>query len=143
MAIPESIIIYIDDAELDTAMATLQPVTSQMERLQYQIGTTDLPRISRNLRIILSRIPGMREALRLYTRLEQTQVGIARGGIHTYLAIFTTILVLYRQIQIYQRRIERREREYEARITKARGFTREQYDAQINRWEEYTKGMPP
>ncbi|GAG45622.1 unnamed protein product, partial [marine sediment metagenome] len=67
MAIPETIIIEIDDAELEVAIATLRPVTGQLERMQYQLGTTDLPSINRNLRIILSRIPGMRTALRLYT----------------------------------------------------------------------------
>ena len=143
MAVPETIIIHIDDAELENVIATLRPVTSNLEKIQYQIGTTDLPSISRNLRILLSRIPGMREALRLYTRLEQTQVGIARGGIHSYLAIFTTILVLLRQVQQYQRRIERREQQYEARISRARGFTPSEYRAQMDRWEEYTKGMPP
>ena len=143
MATVETIIIAIDDAELQSVMATMRPVTSQLEKLQYQIGTTDLPSISRNVRIILSRVPGMRDALRLYTRLEQTQIGIARGGIHPYLAILTTILVLYRQIDIATKRMERREREYESRISKARGFTPSQYRAQMDRWEEYTKGMPP
>lgn len=143
MATTETIIVAIDDAELQSVMATMRPVTSQLEKLQYQIGTTDLPSISRNVRIILSRLPGMREALRLYTRLEQTQMGIARGGIHPYLAILTTILVLWRQLHIARERIERREQLYESRVSRARGFTPSQYRTQMDRWEEYTKGMPP
>lgn len=143
MAIPETIIIEIDDVELQSVMATMRPVTSQLEKMQYELGTVDLPNISRNLRIILSRVPGMRQALRLYTRLEQTTIGFARGGIHPYMAILTTILVLYREVNLIIKRIERRDKEYEMMIRRYRGFTHDEYLAEMERWKLYSRSIPP
>ena len=143
MAIPETIIIEIDDVELETAIATLRPVTGQLEKIQYQLGTTDLPSINRNLRIILSRIPGMRVALRLYTRLEQTQLGIARGGIHPYMAVLTTLLVLYREISMMMKKIERREKDYEMMVRRYRGFSHDEYESEMERWKLYNRSIPP
>ena len=143
MAIPETIIIEIDDAELETVIATMRPVTSQLEKLQYQMGTTDLPSINRNLRIILSRVPGMREALRLYTRLEQTQLGITRGGIHPYMAVITTLLILYREISMMMKKIERREKEYEMMVRRYRGFSHDEYEAEMETWKLYSRSIPP
>ena len=143
MAIPETIIIMIDDKELGSVMGTLRAVTSDTERLQHRLGTADLPSINRNLRIILSRIPGMRTALRLYTRLEQTQLGIARGGIHPYMAVLTTLLVLYREISLMLKKIERAEKEREMMIRRYRGFTHDEYEAEMERWKLYSRSIPP
>ena len=143
MAIPETIIIEIEDAELEMVIATMRPVTGELEKIQHQLGTTDLPNINRNLRIILSRIPGMRTALRLYTRLEQTQLGIARGGIHPYMAVLTTLLILYREISMMMKKIERRDQEYEMLVRRYRGFSHDEYEAEMERWKLYNRSIPP
>ena len=143
MAIPETIIIEIDDAELESVMATLTPVSDRIEKLRYQIGTADLPTINRELRLIAGQVPMLREAIAYWYRIRRLQRGVVVGGMSFYLTIIATAIILLKEVQQQQRRIERREAAYESRISRARGFTSEQYDAQMNRWEEYTKGMPP
>ena len=85
----------------------------------------------------------MRVALRLYTRLEQTQLGLAKGGIHPYLAILTTLLILYREINMMVKKIERREVEMEMLIRRYRGFTQDEYEAEMERWKLYSRSIPP
>ena len=143
MATTETIIIAIDDTELQSVMITMSPVTSRLEKLRYDIGTADLPTINRELRLIAGQVPGLREAIAYWYRIRRLQRGVVVGGASFYLTLIATAIVLLKKVQQYQRDIERREREYESRISRARGFTSEQYDVQMNRWEEYMKGMPP
>lgn len=143
MAIPETIIIEIDDAELETVMVTLRPVTTEIEKLRYRFGTADLPTINRELRLIAGQVPMLREAIMYWYRLRRLQRGVVVGGISFYLTILATAIVLLREVQQHQKRIERREKDYEMLIRRYRGLNHEEYLAEMERWKLYSRSIPP
>jgi len=143
MSIPETIIIEIDDAELETVMATLTPVTGEIEKLRYRMGTADLPTINRELRLIAGQVPMLREAIMYWYRIRRLQRGIVVGGVGFYLTILATAIVLLKEVQQHQQRIERREKDYEMLVRRYRGFTHEEYLSEMERWKLYNRSIPP
>ena len=142
----ERIIITIDDSQLQAYRTTLDLVAVKTVKTfggKAPDVAKRLPRLNRELRIILGRLPGMRELLALYTRAERMERGLILGGFELYLALITTVLILAKQFQIHQRRLERAQREYENTIRRARGWTHEEFVRGRQDWENYLKGLPP
>ena len=139
----ETIIIEIDDAELESVIGTMRPITGEIEKLRYRMGTTDLPTINRELRLIAGQVPMLREAIAYWYRIRRLQRGIVVGGMGFYLTIIATAIVLLKEVQQHQQRIERREKEYEALVKRYRGFTQAEYEAEMDRWKLYSRSIPP
>ena len=122
---------------------TLRPVTSNMERLVYLIGSTgaeDLPSLNRNARILLGRIPGMRAAIQLFFRFKLQMKSLGPGEIALLLTTLANLVLLMKWIQKRDERARREKEKYEAWIRKERGLTKEGYDKLMKEWEvEFTR----
>jgi len=142
----ERIIVTIDDSQLQAYRTTLNLVAVKTVRTfggKAPDLAKRLPRLNRELRIILGRLPGMRQLLSLYTRAERMERGLILGGFEMYLAAITTLLVLIRQWQMHQKRIEQETRKYELMVRRARGWTHEEFVKGTKEWENYLRGLPP
>ena len=145
----EPIIIEIDDSQLDVALMKLDLLGTKASGIIGGGGRggqkldTALPGINRELRLILGRIPGMREAMQYYFRLKRLERGMALGGAQFYLTIIATALVLIKELQEQQRRTERRKVELEMMIRKYRGWTQEEFERNMEAWKAYSRGLPP
>lgn len=140
----ERIIIELDDSQLDASLAKIIVVGGEGEKIT---GTRNLakglPTINRELRLILSQVPGLREAISYWFRIRRLARGVDIGGVQLYLTLLATFIILFKQVQAYQDRLDRRQREYERRIRQARGWTHEEFLKGVESWEEYARGMPP
>jgi hypothetical protein len=146
----EEIIISIDDSQLDAALIKMDLLGQMATKAVGRGRSLDytLPTINRELRVILGRLPGMREAIQLLFRARRLERGLllraaGEGSMSLYLTLIATALVLIQQIQAHQRRLERAQRDYENRIRRARGWTQEEFIRGRRDWENYLKGLPP
>ena len=146
----ERVIIEIDDSQLDVALIKLDLLGQQATKV---IGrgtklTSALPSINREARLILGQLPGMREAIQLLFRAKRLERGLllraaGEGSMGLYLTLIATAIILIKQIQMHQKRLERAQRDYENRIRRARGWTQEEFVRGRRDWENYLKGLPP
>jgi hypothetical protein len=146
----EEIIISIDDSQLDAALIKMDLLGQMATKAVGRGRSLDytLPTINRELRVILGRLPGMREAIQLLFRARRLERGLllraaGEGSMSLYLTLIATALVLIQQIQMHQKRLERAQRDYENRIRRARGWTQEEFIRGRRDWENYLKGLPP
>jgi len=145
----ERVIVEIDDSQLDEALLKLDLLGTKASTIIGGGGRggkkldSALPGINRELRLILGQIPGMREAMQYYFRLKRLERGMALGGTQFYLTIIATALVLIRELQEQQRRVERRKVELEMMIRKYRGWTQEEFERNMEIWKQYSRGLPP
>lgn len=145
----EPIIIEIDDSQLDVALMKLDLLgTKASEALgggtggrAAKLGTV-LPGINRELRLILGQMPGLRQAMQYYFRIKRLERGMAVGGTQFYLTIVATAIVLIRQLQQHQQRVDRQKMDLEMLIRRSRGWTHDEYERGRAQWEEYTRRMP-
>lgn len=143
----EPIIIEIDDSQLDVALMKLDLLGTKASGIVGAGGgrkplDTTLPGINRELRLILGQVPGLRQAMMYYFRIKRLERGMAVGGTQFYLTIIATAIVLLRELQQHQRRVERQEVDLEMLIRKSRGWTHDEYERGRAQWEEYAKRMP-
>ncbi len=146
----DTIIIQIDDSQLDAVLIKMDLVGKTARKT---FGRADplkssLPTINREMRVILGRIPGMREAIQLLFRAKRLERGLllralGEGSAQLYLTLIATAVVLIQQIQAHQRRLEKTQRDYETLIRRQRGWTQEQLVQGRQDWENYIKGLPP
>ena len=151
----ERVIVVIDDSQLDAALLKLDLLGTKADSVLGGGGRggkkldTVLPGINRELRLILGQIPGMREAMRYYFILKRLERGKAHMDIGlgnvmpAYLAIIATAIILIREIMELKQRAERREKEMEMMIRKYRGWTQEEFERNMEIWEQYPRGLPP
>ena len=85
----------------------------------------------------------LREAIAYWYRIRRLQRGIVVGGMGFYLTIIATAIILLKEVQQHQQRIERRERDYEMLVRRYRGFTHDEYLAEMERWKLYSRSIPP
>ena len=148
----EPIIIEIDDSQLDVALMKLDLLGTKASAI---IGTEGrggtkldiaLPGINRELRLILGQVPGLRNIMRYYfaiKRLERGKAYLKIGEtLPALLTVVATAIIVLRELQQYQRRIEREKTDLEMLIRKSRGWTHDEYVRGQSLWEEYRKGMP-
>ena len=144
----ERIMIEIDDSQLDAALLKLDLLGTKASGIIGAGGRggkkldTKLPGINRELRLILGQIPGLREAMMYYFRIKRLERGLAVGGTQFYLTIIATAILLIRELQQHQRRIERERVALEMLIRKSRGWTHDEYERGRAQWEEYARRMP-
>lgn len=146
----DTIVIQIDDSQLDAVLLKMDLVgkTAQKTFGRAEPLKSSLPTINREMRVILSRIPGMREAIQLLFRAKRLERGLllralGEGSAQLYLTLIATAIVLIQQIQRHQQRLEKTQRDYEALIRRERGWTQEQLVRGRQDWENYLKGLPP
>ena len=148
----EPIIIEIDDSQLDVAIMKLDLLGNKASAIIGGGGRggkkldTALPGINRELRLILGQVPGMREAMQTYFALKRVERGLAYANLGqllpTVLTGVATVLLLLRELQRHQRRLEREKEDLERLIRKSRGWTHEEYERGRAEWEEYNRSMP-
>jgi hypothetical protein len=144
----ESILITVDDSQLDAALLKLDLLGTKAAGIIGAGGRggkkldTKLPGINRELRLILGQIPGLREAMMYYFRIKRLERGMAVGGTQFYLTIIATAILLIRELQQHQRRVERQKVDLEMLIRKSRGWTQDEYERGRAEWEEYSRSMP-
>jgi hypothetical protein len=146
----DTIIIEIDDSQLDIALVKLDLLGTQTTRVfgRAEPLRSSLPTINREMRVILGQLPGMRQAIQLLFRAKRLERGLliralGEGSMQLYLTLIATAIVLIQQIQAHQRRLEKAQRDYENRIRRARGWTQEEFIRGRQDWENYLKGLPP
>ena len=145
----DAIIIEIDDSQLDIALIKLDLIGSLAKKTTGRVKLDRvLPSINRDMRIILTQMPGMREAVRLLNRARILERGVllrqaGKGSLSLYLSVISTAIILIREIQIHQKRLERTQEEYENLIRRQRGWTQEQLVQGRQDWENYLRGLPP
>lgn len=164
--------VEIDDTEIDIAIAKLQmamslskqtfdtpkitkgmedlkftliPVTSELGKIRYrlgQIGAKDIPSINRELRILIGQLPMGRETMSVWFRLRRVILGLAAMDIQLALTVVATLVLIIKAIAERQKRIERRQQEYENYIRRERGLTHEQYVGLMATWQSYFRSRP-
>jgi len=140
MSEADTIKVIIDDTDLDKAIMKVQQVVALTNEatntgLGGRAGAKGLPGINRELRLILGQVPGMREAIQVYFRLSRMVRGYEAGNINLLLTVVATTILVLKQIQERQKRIERQQQEYDRWIMKERGLTKEGYDKLMKTWE--------
>lgn len=130
---------------------TLTPVTDEMEILQYrlaQLGMIDLPSFNREMRVIAGTVPGAREAIQVFFRLKRAQMAVREvietGTLLTpnlILTLVATMTLVARSVWKYYMMIERDKREYEKMVRQFRGWTKEEFDANMKAWQGRAGGM--
>lgn len=113
-------------------------------------NVSDLPSLNREMRVILSQLPGMREAMRAYFTFKRLirPISIEEGvlqinQLQTTLALLATAVLLIRWLEQRQRNIERRQLEYENFIRRERGLTHELWMNERDYWMSYLRSSPP
>ena len=145
--------VTIDDSELDAALAKIQQIVALSAEVTgtgagaVGGGVRGLPGINRELRLILSQIPGMREAVQIYFRLSrltraQDLAKKTKDLTQLYLTTFATLLVVYQQISQWVRKNEQRIKEYEMWIRHERRLTHDEFEALIDQWKNIAKSRP-
>ena len=144
----DEIIINIDDTQLDTLLVKMDLLEKSASKT---IGrgakfTSALPAMNRETRVILGRLPGMREAIQLLFRAKRLERGLAlkalgEGGGELYLTLIATAIILIQQIDRHQKRVERTQKEYERLIRRSRGWTQEEYIRGRREWDNYLWGL--
>jgi len=156
----ERIVVRVDDTEVDMAIAKLKqavtlastsfPVATgelsdfaafwdkigkDMKAVETETGFSikDLPSINREQRILLGQLPGMRQAMRVYFNVKRLAMGLEMGGITLYLGIAVAALITAQQVLSAQKRIERKQSEYDAFLRRERGLTMVEFSAMVNR----------
>ena len=136
--------------DADVLQFSLTPVIDQNEVLLYQLGqlgTTDLPSINRELRLISGQIPGVRGLISAYFRLKRVQMGLGKfietgEGLSLSLSLIATAIILVKWAIERQKNIERQQQDYELFIRRERGWTAQEFDKGRANWEEFYRGMP-
>lgn len=141
------IVIEIDDSALDEALLKLQLLgvaaeqTTGRKRLDIS-----LPGINREARVILGRVPGMRNALMYYFRLRRMERGIAliptAGRLQFYLTIIATAIIVAQQIMRYFESIKREREQYQSYLMRERGWTRTELKNNYSQIHNYTRSFP-
>ena len=156
----ERIVVRVDDTEVDMAIAKLKqavtlattsfPVPSgelsdfaafwekigkDMKTVEAETGFSikDLPSINREQRILLGTIPGMRQAMRIYFNVKRLALGLEAGGLTLFLGIAVAALITAQQVFTAQKRIERKQAEYDAFLRRERGLSMVEFSAMVNR----------
>ena len=146
----DEIIINIDDSQLTNLLVKMDLLEKSAVKT---IGrgakfTSALPSVNRELRVLLGRIPGMREAVQLLFRAKRLERGLAlkklgEGSEQLFLSILATAIILIQTIDMHQKRVERTQKEYERLLRRSRGWTQEELVRGRQEWENYLKGFPP
>ncbi len=140
----ERIVIDVDDTELDFAIAHANKAlygstqaTTSVKTLGSLWGTTkdelkDIPTIDREARLIITKIPLMRDALGMFYRFKMLAGGSLELG--------ALILIIYalQTILSMQREAEKKAKEYESLI---RGYRRFTTHAEFLAWQEEDKRL--
>lgn len=126
----------------------MREVDAMDASLLDRFGTTDLPGINRELRLIVGQVPGMRQVMQYYFRLKRLQRGVGKlTELNTMLplalSLIATAIILFQEAQRWNERIERREKEYEMMIRRYRGWSETEFDKNMETWELYSRGIPP
>ena len=168
MSTDDSIKVEIDDTELDAHLAKLQMAMSLSSQafgtkdvlkgaksskqeikelregldIATMLNEQNLPGINRELRLILGQLPGARQAIQAYFRLKRLVRGFDIGGWQMYVTLIATAIIILKAVMEHQKKIERRQQEYENYIRKERGLTKEQYDSLMKTWQSYFRSSP-
>ena len=155
----DTIIVDIDDSALENLMIRLEllGVTSQEITGSRDLGKA-LPSIDRNLRLILGRVPGMRQAIQAYFRLSWLETGMLKSPLRLkmgleplaagmsygplILIVMATALILLETIQRYFKDMQQRQTDYENFLMRERGWTRTELADNYARIHNYTRSFP-
>ena len=126
------------------AKSSKQEIAELREGLEIAtlLNEQNLPSINRELRLILGQLPGARQAIQAYFRLKRLVRGFDVGGWQMYVTLIATAIVILKAVTEHQRKIERRQQEYENYIRKERGLTKAQYDDLMTTWQSYFRSSP-
>lgn len=154
----DTIIVDIDDSALEETLMKLQliGVLGQETTGSPDLGKS-LPIINRNLRIIMSQAPGMRQAIQAYFRLGWIESGILKSPLRTrlgfaplpvmsygplILTLIATAFIVLEQVQRYFRNMQMQQQRYEAYLMRERGWTRDELKDNYSRIHNYTRSFP-
>jgi uncharacterized membrane protein len=116
-----------------------------------QLGMKDLPSLNREMRVILGRVPMMREAMWAYFSFKREYAAVGKviaGGmtgpaaISLILATLTTLILVVRAIEGQIRRMQQKQRERDRWVRGVMGMSREEYKRQLKLWEHYARSNP-
>ena len=148
----ETIIIEIDDSQLDAALIKLDLMGQQAKKITGTANLKEgLPGINRELRLILGRFPGMRQAIQAYFRVKRLEMGLTSEAtfaesITSFQGILTIVATLIIYIEALRRRhdkMEKAQKDLEAFIKRERGVNREGYIRLLADWQKTLRGVPP
>ena len=151
----ETIIIEIDDSQLDVALIKLDLMGSLAKKTTGKSNLKEgLPGINREMRLILGRIPGMRQALQAYFRISRIQKGLDFSGtlkelgasaasFQGMLTIIATTLIIVQWLVTQDKERKKAEKQLRAFIMRERGLNKEGYKQVLFDWQKTLGGLPP
>ena len=158
----ERIVLRVDDTEVDMAVAKLKqavtlastsfPVPSgelsdfaafwktigtDMSKVKAETGFSyrDLPSINREARILLRQIPGLGSAMRAYFNVKRLARGLEAGGLQLYMSVAVSALFIALAVLDAQKKMERKQLEYDAFLRRERGISLLEFNAMVIRPE--------
>lgn len=159
----ERIVIRVDDAEVDMAIAKLKqamtmattsfPVASgelsdfaafwdkigkDMRTVEAETGFSlaDLPSINREARILLGQLPGLRSLMRAYFNIKRLGRGLEAGGLELYMSIAVAAILIATSVLNAQKRMEQKQVEYDAFLRREKGLSLLEFNALVERPEK-------
>ena len=150
----ERIIIEIDDSQLDAALTKLNIIGVEGKRIT---GTTNLktglPGINREMRLILGRIPGMRQAIQAYFRIKRIESGLEFGSLEALtasatsfqgmLTIIATTLIIVQWLVNQEKERKKADAQLRTFIMRERGLNKAGYKQVLFDWQKTLGGLPP
>jgi len=150
MAASDTIIVEIDDTDLEAYLMRLE----LLDQMSYNVtGSREplketLPGIDRNMRVILGRIPGMREAIQMYFRVRYLERGIEKipteGFTFLGLTLLATAIILFQRAMQFKEDIERDRENYERLVRESLDISYKEYmdmDVKVkglaSEWDEF------
>ena len=147
MSESDTIKVTIDDSELDAALAKIQQIVALSEEATATAGAAGggargLPGINREVRLLLSQIPGMREAQQVYFALSRMVRGFSKGGVFLYLSLLATAVLIFRQVMDILKKNEKDRQQYEAWIRRERKLSHDEFVALEAQWKNIARNRP-
>lgn len=147
MSEEDTIRVNIDDSDIDAAIAKIQTMMALSAEATGdgaggRPGAKGLPGINRELRLILSQVPGAREAIQVYFRLSRMVRGFGAGGINLYLTILATIVLAFKMFLQHEEDVKRERARYESYIRRERKITHDEFTALEAKWSEAARSRP-
>ena len=150
----ETIIIEIDDSQLDVALIKLDLMGSLAKKTTGKKNLKEgLPGINREMRLILGRFPGMRQALQAYFRIKRIQMGLDFGSKAAFLAsassfqgmltLIATTLILVQWLMEQEKQRKKAEKQLRLFIMRERGLNKAGYKQILFDWQKTLRGLPP
>jgi len=143
----DTIVVNIDDSQLAAVELRLNMLGVEAVAITGSKNLErTLPAIDRNMRLILGRIPGMRQLMQAYFRLAWIERGVQKipeeGYLPLSLTLLATLVLLVKANEARIKKLERLELRREMWIKKERGITHEQYLELMEKWQVEFRRVP-